>query len=476
MVAFIKEDSFVYPDVPFNPGSFFPEFSKFLFNLKIDKDNNVYSQVRDLLIKLELDKKNIGYENWNPFRNLVKKGEKIIIKPNLVSDKHPLGQEGVLSMITHASVLRPVIDYILLAVGNNCEITICDVPLQSANWENLINSNGLKGLVEFYEEMGIKINLLDLRYEIAIPDKEGLYRERFRKVRDPRGYVIVDLAQKSYLQEIIKDYKRLEITDYGSGTVAKHHNPEKNEYLLPKTILEADVFINIPKLKTHKKAGVTLSMKNLIGINSDKSWIAHHRRGVDEYPKFELREFIRWKIGYYMKAYMPYFMNSLVRKCHRFLLKRKVANEHNFSSGNCSLMEGNWYGNDTLWRSILDLNNILFFADKNGCLKNTVQRKYFSLIDGIIGMDGDGPMHGQPKNSGILIGGFHPVSVDFISAHLMGFDYQKIPTIRNSLQEKYFNLVDFKENEIIVKSNFYDWRKINLEFASSHGWIGNIER
>lgn len=88
---------------------------------------------------------------------------------------------------------------------------------------------------------------------------------------------------------------KLEITNYGLGTVAKHHNDNKNEYLIAGTILNADVFINVPKLKTHKKAGVTLSMKNLIGINGDKSWIAHHRAGIDEYPCWKLDIFIKIK-------------------------------------------------------------------------------------------------------------------------------------------------------------------------------------
>jgi uncharacterized protein (DUF362 family) len=30
--------------------------------------------------------------------------------------------------------------------------------------------------------------------------------------------------------------------------------------------LQADVFINLPKPKTHKRAGITGAMKNLVGI------------------------------------------------------------------------------------------------------------------------------------------------------------------------------------------------------------------
>ena len=37
-------------------------------------------------------------------------------------------------------------------------------------------------------------------------------------------------------------------------------------YWLPRTVLEADVFIGVPVLKNHANAGVTLALKNLIGI------------------------------------------------------------------------------------------------------------------------------------------------------------------------------------------------------------------
>ena len=52
---------------------------------------------------------------------------------------------------------------------------------------------------------------------------------------------------------------------------------------------------------------------------------------------------------------------------------------------------GNWHGNDTIWRTIVDLNKILFFSKKDGFLSNEIQRKYFAIVDGIIGGEGNGP-------------------------------------------------------------------------------------
>lgn len=475
-VSIIRKEINSYPLSPFNPEKIYKEFIGFkLFKFSTSKENEVYDAVRQTLINLKLNKDNIGTIKWNPFTDIIKPKDNVIIKPNLVIDSHPLGQKGVEAMITHASVIRPIIDYILLATNGNCKITICDVPLQTAIWENLIVLSGLKNLVEFYNKYGINIKLLDLRYEISEYNNAGVIAKRYYETRDPKGYRAVDLKEKSYLYEINQDSGKLEITDYGIGTVGKHHFDSKNEYLIPKTILDSDVFINVPKLKTHKKAGVTLSMKNLIGINADKSWIAHHRRGVDEYPKFNFKEYSKWYVSYYLKNYAPLWFTSFVYKFYqKIALRGKTIREQAYDGG-LIMMEGNWHGNDTLWRTILDLNNIIFFTDKEGIIRKEKQRLYITIIDGIIGMDRDAPMEGYPNKSGVIIGGFHPVYSDYVASYIMGFDYRKIPTIYRGFNEEFFNLSYSKPEELIIESNI-NWEKLNLEFIPAKGWKNHIER
>ena len=114
---------------------------------------------------------------------------------------------------------------------------------------------------------------------------------------------------------------------------------------LPATVLEADLLVSMPKLKTHHWAGVTLSMKNLFGIvpGSIYGW-----------PK----NVLHWKgIGY----------------------------------------------------SILDINAAL-----------PVLR--FNIVDGIVGMEGNGPLQGDPVPSGVLVLGRDPLAVDATSCRLMGID------------------------------------------------------
>src|SRR5690554_5888999 len=86
--------------------------------------------------------------------------------------------------------------------------------------------------------------------------------------------------------------------DYDEEITIAHHSGGRNAYLVARTVLSADLVVNVPKVKTHKKSGVTLSMKNLIGINGDKNWLPHYRagftsRGGDEFPRPNLYARVR---------------------------------------------------------------------------------------------------------------------------------------------------------------------------------------
>jgi len=49
-----------------------------------------------------------------------------------------------------------------------------------------------------------------------------------------------------------------------------------------------------------------------------------------------------------------------------------------------------------------------------------------SIVDGFIGMEGDGPLFGTPAKSGIAVISCDPVAVDCLTAHLMGFQVSDI--------------------------------------------------
>jgi uncharacterized protein (DUF362 family) len=53
-------------------------------------------------------------------------------------------------------------------------------------------------------------------------------------------------------------------------------------------------------------------------------------------------------------------------------------------------------------------------------------RPSFAIVDGIVAMEGNGPIDGTPKDVGLLIVGDDPVAVDATTAHIMGFDPERL--------------------------------------------------
>ncbi len=63
------------------------------------------------------------------------------------------------------------------------------------------------------------------------------------------------------------------------------------------------------------------------------------------------------------------------------------------------------------------------------CLANAPQ---INIIDGIIGMEGEGPANGTPIKTGLVIGSANPFAADCLCAHLMGYDSSEVDTVRIS--------------------------------------------
>ncbi|MCG8571237.1 MAG: DUF362 domain-containing protein [Spirochaetes bacterium] len=146
--------------------------------------------------------------------------------------------------------------------------------------------------------------------------------------------------------------------------------------------------------------------------------------------------------------------------------------------------EAMWSGNDTVWRTLLDLNRAALYADKKGNMCDTIQRKYFCILDGIVGGEGDGPIAPDAKHAGVLIAGFNPVAIDTVATTLMGFDVAKVRLVEKSLQDKNRKMPLFfgEKTSISVVDNgtkkdlnqFADDR--NLHFKPHPSWLGEIER
>lgn len=70
-----------------------------------------------------------------------------------------------------------------------------------------------------------------------------------------------------------------------------------------------------------------------------------------------------------------------------------------------------------------------------------------SIIDAIVGMEGEGPSAGKPRNFGFLVGGNNPYYVDRIAAHCIGISRRNAATVDESIKR---GLSPDSINDIIV--------------------------
>ena len=121
---------------------------------------------------------------------------------------------------------------------------------------------------------------------------------------------------------------------------------------LPQTVLDCDLLVSLPKMKTHHWAGATLSMKNLFGV-----------------------------------------------------------------------VPGAVYG----WPK-----NVLHWAGIDACVADLhfLFPRQFNLVDGIEGMEGNGPILGNARHAGVIVGGAHSPSVDATCCRIMRIDPNKIKYLR----------------------------------------------
>jgi uncharacterized protein (DUF362 family) len=76
--------------------------------------------------------------------------------------------------------------------------------------------------------------------------------------------------------------------------------------------------------------------------------------------------------------------------------------------------------------------NVLHWAGINECIADlhAAFPRQFAIVDGIIGMEGNGPIQGVPKHAGVLVAGSSPVAVDTTCCRLMGIDPQQVGYLR----------------------------------------------
>jgi uncharacterized protein (DUF362 family) len=215
-------------------------------------------------------------------------GKRVVLKPNFVEHD----PDGVVN--THPALVAAAIEAFRRAGARH--VVVAEGPGHYRDTEHLLTATGLHAVLREH-----RTRYVDLNYDDARPLRVGSHYTRL-----PHLYV-------------------------------------------PETLLEADLLVSMPKLKTHHWAGVTLSLKNMFGCIPG---------GIYGWPKNVLH----------------------------------------------------WAG---IHESIVDINS-------------TLPLPRFAIVDGIVGMEGNGPIQGEARRCGALIFGDDPVAVDATAARLMTIDPRKV--------------------------------------------------
>jgi uncharacterized protein (DUF362 family) len=486
-VVVSRLDAAVYPaSAPFHPDRTYPEYLFGRETAGSAGSNSVYAGIRETLRLADLDSAAFDTTQWNPLREFVRPGQVVLIKPNLVKENHPRDPEGWRYTITHGSIIRAVADYVFKALEGRGTVVVADAPQTDSDFETMVRLLGLDRLQEFYRSHGLNFELTDLRKEQWTAQGEVIV-ERRKLAGDPRGYVAFDLGDRSEFHNH-SGAGRYYGADYDEGEVNRHHSGGRHEYLIAGSAVKCDVFINLPKLKTHKKAGITVNLKNLVGVNGDKNWLPHHTCGTpadggDQFPSLTLKRRLEHRAARTLRRValaMPGLGNWALQKARR-------SGKRVFGDTEKVIRSGNWHGNDTTWRMCLDLNKLVLFGNSDGSFRRPApdQRKpYLSFVDGVIGGQGRGPMNPDPLDSRIVMFGANPASVDAVAATLMGFDVRRIPIVEHAFCTRGFPLTDWNWQQVRCVSDVAAWNQLlpdlmnssELLHAEPHfGWTGNIE-
>ena len=201
-------------------------------------------------------------------------------------------------------------------------------------------------------------------------------------------------------------------------------------------MLEADLIISVPKLKTHCKTGMTGALKNFIGICGEKSFLPHFRRGSpqtggDEFASdSSIKTLHRGAVALLAHRYPRTF--RLLRRLARPTL-HAVATLRGEDLALLRSLNGSWPGNDTLWRTVHDVHAAAKFWWDGRFDPSRPGRRILHVLDAVVSGQGQGPLLCRPVHTGCLMAGWDPVAMDFVGAVLLGIDPATLPVLTHAL-------------------------------------------
>lgn len=429
--------------------------------------------VERLFMEAGLDSANCHSERWNPLGVFIEPGDRVLVKPNWVHHNNGSGA-GLECLITNATLVEVVLDFVLRSGPD--EVVVGDAPIQGCDLPQMLTEGGYDEVRNAYAAVAANLAWRDLRRTVLRRSKGDWHRHS--DLRPLEEYVLFDVGSESLLEPISGDADRFRVTMYNPDLMRATHAPGRHQYLIAREAIEADVVINLPKLKTHKKAGITGALKNLVGINGNKDYLPHHRLGGSSTGGDCYHGGNRLKLlaelladGHNRRTGLS---SRVLREAERaaYVLIKVAGSDTN--------LDGSWYGNDTVWRMSLDLNRVLLYGRLDGSLADKPQREVVSITDAIVAGEGEGPLAPTPHPLGMLTLARNSATAEFAHADIMGLDWKRIPIVREAFGHFAHPICSFGPEAVelqldgtIVQQPF---PMLNPRpFAPPKGWRGRCE-
>jgi uncharacterized protein (DUF362 family) len=387
-------------------------------------------------------------------------GKKVLLKPNWV--RHELVANDRYSLCTNENFILATLDVVLSL--KPASVVIGDAPVQGCKWHKLVTEEFYSLVESRQNKTGIPISIKDFRRVTFDAEANDL-----KQAKDNLDeFIIFDVGSRSFLEPITHPSEnKFRVTVYNPDRFVESHRAGVHKYCITKELFDADVVISIPKIKTHQKSGITAALKNIVGINGDKDFLPHHRlggtlKGGDCYPGGSKLRYIS-ELCYDQAnrnrgtwQYKPWI--RLGSALWKLSLPKNV---HQIAAG--------WYGNDTTWRMVMDLNLILNFGTCEGTLAESPQRILFSLCDGIVGGQGNGPLDPEPLNLGVITFSNNSALNDVCCALLMDMDIARIPLLVAASNTFGQSSSQIRVNETLV--SFEDLKAYRVPTRMPPGWL-----
>lgn len=455
-----------YPKGNYNPGTYYPEYP-FGSDEVNPHGNDVYEMIRNCLYDMGLDGPNFGTAAWNPLGQYISPGDFVIIKPNMVMHKNEnksVTENSLECLVTHPSCIRAICDYCVIATQGKGRLLIGDAPMQGCDFETLVRETNLQKVLSFYAKHGVTVELKDFRQYQSEFDKHKVIIDRKYNTNQS---ILVHMGDKSQHYGARCNGK-YQVSDYDKQETQEFHHDDVHDYEIVKDILDADVIINFSKPKTHRLAGYTAALKNMVGITYNKACLPHRTAGsVSEGGD-----------AYLNRSLLKKAADAVLTKKIRAEKKKRLIHAHVLryvygallvtarTIGKDPYYIGSWYGNDTIWRTVCDLNYIIQYADKNGKLQEHVQRRMINFGDMIIAGEGNGPVSPEPKKMGCIVGSESATAFDAVICKLIGFNFEQIPLIQNVINDH--TLLRYEEPVIVIHSK--NTESIDMLYHCEFDW------